>query len=64
MSELEEKSIEYVNLLTDNKAKEMRKEMIKFLKESHYQDSFEYAAILEFVNDFFILEKSSHVSPD
>lgn len=40
-------------MLTDNKQKELREEMIKFLKETHWPDSYDYSLILEFVNDFF-----------
>jgi hypothetical protein len=54
ISTFEEESINYLNLLTDEKKRELRLQMIKFLKESHWPDSLEYGLILEFINDFFV----------
>ena len=54
ISNLEEESINFLNLLTENKRKELRNQMVKFLKESHWPDSLDYALILEFIDDFFL----------
>lgn len=54
ISELEQESKKYLDMLTDNKGQELRKEMIKFLKENYWPDSLEYGEILEFINDFFV----------
>jgi len=54
LTELEKEAKEYIDMLTDNKAQELRKEMIKFLKKCHWPDSLEYGLVLEFINDFFI----------
>lgn len=56
VSEFEKDSIDYINKLTDNKGQEIRKEMIKFLKENYWPDSSDYGLILEFINDFFIIQ--------
>jgi hypothetical protein len=57
LSDLDKESLELLNMLTDNKGKELRKEMIKFLKENHYPQSSAYNEILEFINDFFFVYK-------
>lgn len=54
LSELENEGRKYLNMLTDGKAQEIRKAMIKFVKENYWADSFEYGLILEFINDFFL----------
>jgi len=54
VSDFEEEGRKFINMLTDNKGQELRKEMIKFLKENYWPDSLEYGLILEFINDFFI----------
>ncbi len=56
ISDFEKESMNYINMLTDNKGQEIRQEMIKFLKEGYWPDSTEYCLILEFINDFFIAE--------
>lgn len=63
MSELERTSMEYIDTLTGNQGQEIRKEMIKFLKESYWTDSQEYGLILEFINDFFVqeMDKSKNI---
>ena len=37
------------------KPSEIRKEMIKFLNESAWTDSYDYKVVLEFINDFFMI---------
>lgn len=54
VSEFEKEAIKYIDMLTDNKGQDLRKEMIKFLKEKYWPDSLEYGEILEFINDFFV----------
>lgn len=54
MSEIENEGKNFLNLLTDNKKKELRNEMIKFLKENTWPDSLDYGLILEFIDDFFL----------
>lgn len=53
VSDFDEPAREFINMLTNNKGKEIRNEMIKFLKENNWPDSSEYAVILEFIDDFF-----------
>ena len=54
----EEQAKKYLNMLTDNKSQELRKEMIKFLKENNWPDSLEYCLILKFINDFFVTSET------
>jgi hypothetical protein len=54
ISTLEGQGIDFLNLLTDNKRKELRIQMIKFLKQAYWQNSLEYGLLLEFINDFFM----------
>lgn len=54
ITELEKEAIAMVNRLTDNKAFELRKEMIKFAQEGYWAGSLDYELILEFINDFFV----------
>lgn len=62
ISELENESKKLIDMLTDNKGQEFRKEMIKFLKQSYWPDSFEYGLILEFINDFFVSTQPERLS--
>lgn len=57
ISQLEQYSQKYLNELMNKKPEEVRKEMIKFLKESYRNDGFEYGLILEFINDFFVYQE-------
>ncbi len=50
----EEEAVEYINMLTEDKRKKLRKEMINFLKQNTWPDSIEYGIVLEFINDFFV----------
>jgi hypothetical protein len=54
ISTIEEESENFLNHLTDNKKNELRKQMIKLLKESYWPDTLDYGLILEFINDFFV----------
>lgn len=54
LTNLENEAIDAINKLSNNK-EELRKEMIKFLKDTHWPDTLEYGEILEFINDFFVV---------
>ena len=54
ISEIEREGRRYIKMLTNEKDQEIRKEMIKFLKEAHWEGSEDYSKILEFINDFFV----------
>lgn len=54
LSSLEKESKEYLRVVTDNRAQNIKKEMIKFLKEAYWPDSSEYGLLMEFINDFFM----------
>jgi hypothetical protein len=59
MAEVKTNIFEYVNQITNNKADVIRKEMIKFLKETVWPDELRYIEILEFINDFFIEDRTN-----
>lgn len=62
LTELKEEGKKFINMLTDNKGQELRLEMIKFLKEEYWPDSFEYGLILEYINDFFFAFQPERLS--
>ncbi len=63
ISELEKDGKRYLDMLTGNETEKTREEMIKFLKEAFCTDCYEYAVILEYVNDFFMTHPK-HITDD
>lgn len=64
LSQLQDEARAYINMLTDNKGQELRREMIKFLKEAFWPDCQEYGLILEFINDFFVTYQPERLSEE
>jgi len=55
VSDFEEQGKAYLESLMNKKPSELRKEMVKFLNESEWPDTYDYRIVLEFINDFFLI---------